>query len=694
MKVFRKKRIFAAIVILAMLIECNLSVLASDTEPVRVTPRANENVQIYYSAHLQKKGWTEEKKNGERLGTTGSSLRLEALKINVSNIRGLSGDVLYRSHVQTYGWEQDWKKNGELSGTSGQAKRLEAVQIKLTGELAEKYDVYYRTHVQTYGWLEWAKNGACSGSSGYSKRIEAIEIVLTDKGTMAPGADQYSYMDSSTGIGYTTHVQTYGWQEEQKNGNTAGTSGLAKRLESIQIQLLNQRYEGAIEYQSHVQTYGWEQDWKQNGEKSGTEGQHKRLEAIRIRLTGKLAEKCDVYYRVHTQHFGWLGWVKNGDEAGTSGFSYRMEAIQILLLPKHSRIFPETVGYIAKDTPTVETQWNLSEIMINPDSKEYVVNTPMEMSVQAQGEITEEIVCSYTWTNYATGEQGIIGDTGVDGVLSWTPENSGTYMISMTARSSEGKVISREKNLEVIHGSIHREDAFFTAHMGLSAHAPANSIPAFIMAGEYGFDSIEADVNETKDGVFVISHDNNLLNICGVDKNISDMQYEEMKNYEAYHITNGANVEQYSNYELRLPTLEEYLDICIQYGCSPQIDVKNLNSFESVMHLYSILKGYGVKDQVIVTSFDNLYLQLLREQDPEIVLTYGVGSTQYLDVEWLQNYNIGASVQYSNLLSGDLDGFLDRNININAYTVNDKKVAGILLEHGINSITTDTVLWE
>lgn len=50
--------------------------------------------------------------------------------------------------------------------------------------------------------------------------------------------------------------------------------------------------------------------WKQNGVMSGTSGRAKRLEAICINLTGEMAVHYDVYYRVHAQTYGWLGWSK------------------------------------------------------------------------------------------------------------------------------------------------------------------------------------------------------------------------------------------------------------------------------------------------------------------------------------------------------------------------------------------------
>lgn len=79
----------------------------------------------------------------------------------------------------------------------------------MTGQLAEQYDVYYRVQCQTYGWLDWAKNGQTAGSTNYAKRLEAIQIKLVEKGGMAPGNTSKVYV--SPLIGYNTHVQTYGW---------------------------------------------------------------------------------------------------------------------------------------------------------------------------------------------------------------------------------------------------------------------------------------------------------------------------------------------------------------------------------------------------------------------------------------------------------------------------------------------------
>ena len=125
-------------------------------------------------------------------GTEGEYKRLEGIQIKLNN-QAVSGSITYRTHVQTYGW-QNWVSNGATSGTEGQSKRLEAIQIKLSGELAKNYDIYYRVHAQTYGWLDWAKNGESAGTEGLSKRLEGIEIQILPKGSAAPGSTQKPFV--------------------------------------------------------------------------------------------------------------------------------------------------------------------------------------------------------------------------------------------------------------------------------------------------------------------------------------------------------------------------------------------------------------------------------------------------------------------------------------------------------------------
>jgi len=320
------------------------------------------NVTVSYRTHIQSFGWEKQfKTDGEMSGTSGKAKRLEGIEIKVASAeagKDVDLGIQYTTHCQSYGW-LPWSADGDMNGTEGEAKRLEAIKIQLTGEDADEYDIYYRVHAQSYGWLGWASNGAAAGTAGLAKRLEGIQIVVVKKGETfdknmegIKSADTRAYVakDGSkdatvTGantpnITYRTHVQKYGWQAWKYNGVMSGTSGESKRLEGIEIKLTNQDCEGSIVYTTHVQKYGWQgevdkpETWVTEGKMSGTSGEAKRLEAICIQLTGEMAEKYDVYYRVHAQTYGWLSWASNGAPAGTAGYAKRLEGIQIVIVPK------------------------------------------------------------------------------------------------------------------------------------------------------------------------------------------------------------------------------------------------------------------------------------------------------------------------------------------------------------------------
>lgn len=299
--------------------------------------KASSIPTVYYSTHVQELGWQDYAKEGEQSGTSGQSLRLEGIKINLDNA-GIEGSIEYKTHVQEIGW-QNFVGNNKLSGTTEQSLRLEAIKINLTGEISKHYDIYYRVHAQEFGWLDWAINGQEAGTSGYGYRLEAIQIKLIKKGEEAPGSTTSPYKSKTleTSITYSTHIQDIGWQNEVKNREMSGTLGKSLRLESIKINLQNNSSNSLIKYRTHVQEIGW-QDWRKNGEEAGTSGQGFRLEAIQIVLEGEISQKYDIYYRVHVQEIGWQDWKKNGEEAGTSGQGLRLEAIEIKLELKPSII--------------------------------------------------------------------------------------------------------------------------------------------------------------------------------------------------------------------------------------------------------------------------------------------------------------------------------------------------------------------
>ena len=284
---------------------------AKRLEAIKISVEGNEDLGIQYTTHCQGYGWLNWSSNGEISGTTGEAKRLEAIKIQLTGADKDKYDVYYRVHAQGYGW-MNWAKNGEAAGTAGLAKRLEAIQVVVVKKGESVPDKF-------------------EGVTASEKKAYVASAAATD--ATVEGSDQAH-------VQYRSHLQTYGWQNWKNDGDISGTIGKAKRLESLKLELKNKDYTGGICYNAHVQTIGWQADpnksatWKKDGELCGTTGNAKRLEAIQIELYGEMAEHYDIYYRVHSQTYGWMKWAKNGEMAGTTGQHKRIEGIQVVLVKK------------------------------------------------------------------------------------------------------------------------------------------------------------------------------------------------------------------------------------------------------------------------------------------------------------------------------------------------------------------------
>jgi len=66
------------------------------------------------------------------------------------------------------------------------------------------------------------------------------------------------------------------------------------------------------------------------------------------------------------------------------------------------------------------------------------------------------------------------------------------------------------------------------AHRGFITGAPENTVPSIGVAIAMGAAEVEIDVRPTKDGVLVISHDNNVKRLTGEEGLIGEMTYEEL----------------------------------------------------------------------------------------------------------------------------------------------------------------------
>ncbi len=144
------------------------------------------------------------------------------------------------------------------------------------------------------------------------------------------------------------------------------------------------------------------------------------------------------------------------------------------------------------------------------------------------------------------------------------------------------------------------------AHRGYSAKYPENTLEAFKKAFEIGSDGIELDVRYTKDKLIVVSHDEDLNRIFGIDKKIADVDFCELQ-----HLT----------FEKRIPRLEEVLDIIPD---DKWVIVEFKEEEPAIHSIYRVLPR-KMEDRVIFSSFNHDLITRLIKDFPHLNFAYILG---------------------------------------------------------------------
>ena len=160
-----------------------------------------EPVTVAYRGHIQNIGdypidgsWVN---SPEPIGTVGQSKRMEGFEIRLEDAVPAGMELRYNVHVENKGWLYDendcadWPKDGAYAGTRGESLRIEAVKLVLTdknGKPYPGYSVYYRGHVQNVGDLpkesaDWYADGEKLGTVGSALRLEALLVKVVKNET-------------------------------------------------------------------------------------------------------------------------------------------------------------------------------------------------------------------------------------------------------------------------------------------------------------------------------------------------------------------------------------------------------------------------------------------------------------------------------------------------------------------------------
>lgn len=246
---------------------------------------------------------------------------------------------------------------------------------------------------------------------------------------------------------------------------------------------------------------------------------------------------------------------------------------------------------------------------------------------------------------------------------------------------------------EVVSSSeIADSDTYLVAHRGFRAVAPENTAPAFEEAGKAGFLANECDIYRTTDGVWVVQHDKNTYRMMDLTKNIEKCTYEELM---SHNTDNGNNIAGYPN--LKICTLEEYMQICSDYSMDAVIELKGESNQEYYGEIIDMIKKYpDVKVTFISFQFSDLEsLRKVCDND----LMYLVQKIEPEDIELAKSIdNCGIDFNANKEENWENDAQIIKDcqaagLKLGGWTVDKLEVMQKLLDVGVDMVTTNCITY-
>ena len=207
-------------------------------------------------------------------------------------------------------------------------------------------------------------------------------------------------------------------------------------------------------------------------------------------------------------------------------------------------------------------------------------------------------------------------------------------------------------------------------HRGARAYEIENTLDSFKKAVELGVDAVELDVRRSKDGELVISHDDNLKKVFGVDMPVSGATLEELKKAT----------------KNKIATLGEALHFLGGRVEKILIELKEAGYEKKVLEA---VKKEKLKDRAIIVSFLEEALEHVRELDRKIEtgLIYAkfrgpVAAALRLDARYLIPL-------YRFVHTRDVEEAHRNGLKVIVWTINTKEEARDYIAKGVDGIATD-----
>lgn len=223
-----------------------------------------------------------------------------------------------------------------------------------------------------------------------------------------------------------------------------------------------------------------------------------------------------------------------------------------------------------------------------------------------------------------------------------------------------------------------------TAHRGSSAVAPENTLSAIDRAIDDRAGIVEIDVRLTKDGVVVLSHDDSLQRTAGVDVKVSESFYTELLKYDV-----AQGFPSYDRVE-RIPTLTEALELAkgqIRFN----VELKGKQQPAALAtKVVEIIESLGMQQDSVITSFNMETLQAIHKASADIKTGFIIGSRQSLTQDIFEDELLDVLSLRASLINRNVMKLArEHELEVYAWTVNDRKLMQDMMRYQVDSIITD-----
>lgn len=222
------------------------------------------------------------------------------------------------------------------------------------------------------------------------------------------------------------------------------------------------------------------------------------------------------------------------------------------------------------------------------------------------------------------------------------------------------------------------------AHRGLSGLELENTCPAFVAAGVKSYYGIETDVHVTRDGKYILCHDDDLKRIAGLDLVVEETDFDTLRAVRLKD-TDGKSMRE----DLFFPTLEEYFTICKKYDKYAVLELKNRMPAHCVSEIVQKIQELGWLHKTVFISFCGENLIDLKKIYPQAVAQYLFSEIGEDKIRFMIEHDLEADCYFGAVTKDFVDAVHKAGKRVNVWTVNTLEDAEKLKALGVDMMTTN-----